>query len=415
MLLRAAKAQLSAPSLRVYGSSLPLAQGHITVPSDRYFSKLAAALGGARAVKMNYGVSGAKLLAPSAVSLQAWAHPWSHQADRLGNTFNTPATERPPMQPIIVFHFGINDGGGLWNEPYLAATFQAALEAIVRMARAGYAWRDTSGAFTYLGAGWNVIAASNSRGGSSHARATAGNLKFTTPASFPGGTMTFYPLVRNGDGETWRCRVSIDGAPYSVTVDATANIGCNLNANQSPVPVVVPNVPAGAGHTVELDFDNVGAGGFYFVGATLASSFPPIVLLVDQPILPTMPPGSWPNLTAAIIAALNATHDAVAGLFTDGKVRHVNLSAMNAIAGYWQDDLHYNPSGHAAIADACLAELRRVPGGIPVGYSAGPVLDFAGLPDWSGDPGDGIFDSTNTRWCVANSITPGDWKVVAVA
>jgi lysophospholipase L1-like esterase len=392
-------------AVRGYGSSLIIAEGHITVVSDRWLSKVAQALGAK--VERNYGVGGSSLLVNQQTS--GWAQIWAHQADRLptpGSGGVNANDVRPPSQGLIGLQHGINDYGNFGNQGTFAAAFQKSLEAIVRMLRAGYAWRSSSGRFTKTG--WSN-SSSTGFGGAFVTRADAGQISFATMSGFPGGTMTFYIAQRLDSGENCRVQVSIDGGPVVLDLN-TAGIGVNLQS--IVIPIVVPNVPAGNGHTVLLDFISMAGGGVKFLGGTLASAWPPMVLLVGQPTTPTMPPTSEPQMTQAVLDAGNAAHSTVAGLFTDAKVLYVDLTSMNGDASYWQDDVHFNPKGHAQIADMCLAALANA-GGVPAGFSAGPVNDWPGTPDWSGAPGTQIvYDTTTGKLWTPKSITAGDWAAV---
>jgi hypothetical protein len=396
-------------SIRVYGSSLAITEGHLNIYSDRWSTKLAVALGALPfGAERNYGVGGSKLLVNQNIS--GWAQIWQHQGDRLptiGSGGLSAGDDRPPSQGLIALLHGINDYGSFGSQGTFQTAFAKALEAITRMLRAGFVWRTTSGRFTSTG--WSN-ATSSAYGGAYLTRSTPGNIVFTTPPGFTGGTLTFYLAVRPDANEASRVQASIDGGATVVTVDAT---GVGVTGQWSPVAIVVPNVPAGSGHTVTLAFDNVGAGGTgRFIGATQTSKWPPMILLIGQPYTPTMPPTSEPLMTTGVVDGGNASHAAVAGMFSDGKVIYVDLTSMNSDASYWQDDVHYNPKGNAQIATLCLNAIAAA-GGVPAAFSAGPVNDFAGTPDWSGAPGtQGIFDPATGKLWLPNSVTAGDWKAM---
>lgn len=400
----------SARDIRGYGSSLIIAESHITVVSDRWLSKVGQALGSD--VIMNYGVGGSKLMAGS-TPIQGWSQCWMHQADRLPTTAGQTTNDiRPPSQPAIFLMHGINDAGTYAASANLQVTFRGALEANTRMLRAGFAFRNTDGRFVYTGGTWTADPSNNSRGGTSQAHnASNGTATWTSNSSgFLGGNMCFYATVRPDNGEVWKCTPSVNGVAQAA-VDVTANYG--VSGIQVVVPIPVANVPAGNGQVVSLAFTSVGAGGFYFQGGTLESQWPPLVFLCGQPILPTMPPATYPLLTTAILDGINASHVYVSRLFNDGKARYVDLTSMNAVGAYWQDDLHYSPSGHARIAELVVGAVVGA-GGIPPGYSAGPVLNFTGVPDWSGDPGATMYDPAAKTLYAFDSITAADTSNVVL-
>lgn len=400
-----------AASVRGYGSSLMIAETHITVVSDRYLTKLAQALGAK--VERNYGINSTKLLEAQSGTLTGWAQIWSNAARDLPTSGGSAVFDvRPPTDPLIVLDHAVNDGGSYGNLTNFQAAFAATLEAACRIFRAGFAWRDTHGNFSY-GSGWTAQATANNFGGTRHTHASGSStVTFTTPSGFLGGDMCFYAVTRPDSNETWTCTAAIDGGATVTTVVSNA---LGIAGLRNLIPIPVPSVPSGSGHTVVLSFNPIGSAGMSFLGGTLKSQWPPVVMLLGQPTLPTMPPSSEPNLTQAVLDGLNASLAAAPAIFTDGNVHYVDMSALNTATHWYEDQLHFSPDGHAKVADLIFAAIKAS-GGLPTGYSAGPVCDFAGKPDWSGAPGTQvIYDTTTGKFWTPKTVTAGDWVDVAAA
>jgi hypothetical protein len=249
---------------------------------------------------------------------------------------------RDASTQVSLVMWGVNDLGAFG--PSLGG-FEGALRLLVSRLRTAtddvHDFHDR--AFSYTGR-WTPAVGENV--------ASAGAaFSWRSPSDFRGGHVAFMVMIRRGVGARYSFRV--DGADAG-TLDTRFLSPPSPSAQvNTPVAYRVA-VPAGGGHVVTCRLEDV-EGAANVVGWSLESARPPLVVLIEQPRLPTYAAYRIAHTPFqpddAGVRALNRAIETVAREF-DAYVVTVDLDrAFGKQQRYFlPDGLHPNAAGDARIA-----------------------------------------------------------------
>ena len=263
----------------------------------------------------------------------------SLQSDLLRTLRRVP---RDAPNQLSIIMWGINDLG--WFGDHLGA-FQAGLRLLISRLRTSdwniHTFQDPT--LSYAGPWRNLLGA----------KVTSGDASFVwrSPSGFPGGELAFVTLLRRGIG-----------GRYAFSVDGRRVGEFSTRAAPAPRPARTVNtpgafrirVPRGGGHIVRCTITEV-FGAANLLGWQLESARPPLVVLVDQPRLPTYHAYVVVHArfvpTDQDVGRLNRAIDAVAREFGSYVIVVHTDPRLGKRAAYFQaDGLHPNVLGHAVIA-----------------------------------------------------------------
>jgi hypothetical protein len=361
----------------LWGHSYPAGFGN-TEGGERYADRMCAALG---AEQVNYAVSGS-ILALDQSAGNPGGYPtvinWITPRTQAAGVYS-PRNSAPflPLSPVHVFDHGFNDLGNLTsNATTNIAWFKMAERAVLCLARSGGWFPDTDGSVAYS-AGWTANTSVQDFGwptNHSTTTITTTTVTITVPAAFPGGEVDLYSYAfagASGGGTKWSTKV--DGGAAQV-LDGTGSAFGSNNGHANLVVQRLTGLAAGS-HTIVATVAALDATATaFFAGWSTASPWLPVCVLVNTPLVPSLPitGGTHSPLTATDTTNLNAAKVALAAEFTDGNVVIADIATAFAAAGgnvthtaagslYASDDLHPNVPGHALIAQVVRDAIRSAP------------------------------------------------------
>lgn len=251
---------------------------------------------------------------------------------------------------LSIVMWGINDLGVFG--PSLGG-FRGALRLLVSRLRSGFlaihGYRDS--ALRYSGAWSDSVGEKVTR--------RAGAFTWASPRSFPGGSVAFLMTIRRGVGA--RYAFTLDGRPVG-------SFDTRRLSPPPPAPVistpVAYRIAVGAGsHLIRCVITAI-KGGANLVGWQLESRRPPLVVLVEQPRLPSYQAYRIIHSpfvpTDATVTALNAS---IAGVAKEFGSYVVTVDADRVLgkrrALFQPDELHPDALGDKLLAAAIERAIER--------------------------------------------------------
>lgn len=260
-----------------------------------------------------------------------------------------------PTGGLYVVMWGINDAHALGNTTGDLAPFEQALRTAISRYRAAAVFENTDSTVALGGSGsWNAAsgAISNSGAGIRFNPTSGATITITTPANFPGGTITL-GFVNWDDGSGFTVTGPVELGSPALTPTPTDS------AYRSPAVLRIPDVPAGGASYVFTTSDVSGGVGcaFDYWSWEPDENSCPFVVVVGQPKAIDYDQYGDEDLTDAGIEALNTVTQGVIAEFGE-RVIYVDTSDMDESTTYFQaGNIHPNAAGHAHIADLVLAAV----------------------------------------------------------
>jgi hypothetical protein len=188
------------------------------------------------------------------------------------------------------------------------------------------------------------------------------SFSWRSPPGFRGGEVTFMMMAHRGFGA--RYAFTLDGAPAGAFDTRGVSPRAPAAAVSTPVAYRV-RVPAGGGHVIGCTLEHVRRAA-NLVGWALEAAHPPLVVLVQQPRLPSyyayrvIGAPFLPN--DASVRALNQATEAVAAEFDNYVITVDTDRAIGKQRRYFQGDgLHPNAAGDERISQLIEAAIERDP------------------------------------------------------
>lgn len=379
---------MSASVLHGYGSSLMesgegyLGQGRI---AGRWLSLLAQSFG---AQERNYGRGGTTLIQGSAN--HGWPLAVGH-AWRDLSPVCAPYKLRPWRQLALLKH-GYNEAKLRGDDPAFLATFEHGVRAWIALQRSHFAQPESHPSLQFTGFGPSV--ASTNFGGSYRRCSGHGRVVWGGDSGFTGGDVYLHATVTAA--EHWSCAVTLDGKEAG-GLDAS-----QLGVGNWFTHVAIPARGVSPGQRVGFEINGTAR----VMGTSVV--YPdrqPLVLLMGSPVT-VKPRGAWtPERARQVNEVLSGIAE------PDDGVRFVDLSFMDGDPQYFYGDgVHYSLIGNGVVYEATRATIDAA-GGVPQAHPPRADRVTAGVPDWSGLPGEEAFDPEAGKFYYATGGQGRTWTV----